>query len=96
MLIVIFPGIYREYLDDVPMFQGCREKLLDSISVLLREIQVVFCHPACKDGCAFSKKLVNGSSPPRNIFIAQEKLPTKCFSLFPAQWKSCRKSLIKR
>ena len=29
----------REYLDNVPLFQGCSEKMLDSISVLLREIQ---------------------------------------------------------
>ena len=32
----------REYLDNVPLFQGCSEKMLDSISVLLREVQV-FC-----------------------------------------------------
>ena len=30
----------REYLDNVPLFQGCSEKMLDSISVLLREMQV--------------------------------------------------------
>ncbi len=30
----------REYLDNVPLFQGCSEKMLDSISVLLREVQV--------------------------------------------------------
>jgi CRP-like cAMP-binding protein len=32
----------REYLDNVPLFQGCSEKMLDSISVLLREIQALF------------------------------------------------------
>ena len=30
----------REYLDDVELFRGCSEKLLDSMGVLLREIQV--------------------------------------------------------
>ena len=30
----------REYLDNVSLFHGCGEKLLDAISVLLREVQV--------------------------------------------------------
>ena len=30
----------REYLDNVPLFQGCEEKFLDAVSVLLREVQV--------------------------------------------------------
>ena len=32
----------REYLDNVALFQGCGEKLLDAISVLLIEVQVCY------------------------------------------------------
>jgi hypothetical protein len=31
----------REYLDSVQLFQGCEEKFLDAVSVLLREVQVM-------------------------------------------------------
>ena len=30
----------REYLDNVPLFQGCGERFLDAVSVLLMEVQV--------------------------------------------------------
>ena len=36
----------REYLDNVPLFQGCEEKFLDAVSVLLREMQVTVCTQA--------------------------------------------------
>jgi hypothetical protein len=40
-----FCNFGREYLDNVPLFQGCSEKMLDSISVLLREMQASRKHP---------------------------------------------------
>jgi len=36
-------SLYREYLDNLVLFQGCSDKLLDAASVLLREVQV--CSP---------------------------------------------------
>jgi hypothetical protein len=40
LLTIISIWIEREYLDNVPLFQGCDEKFLDAVSVLLREVQV--------------------------------------------------------
>ena len=40
LLTIISIWIQREYLDNVPLFQGCDEKFLDAVSVLLREVQV--------------------------------------------------------
>jgi hypothetical protein len=37
------PFLCREYLDNAALFQGCSDKLLDAISVLLREVQVGYC-----------------------------------------------------